>query len=1343
MALLFATLLPLGATANTNENRLLETSLIPAAVSAEVERLRLEDGPVHLMLELFDRPAILSYSEALQRPNLSETQAIQVGVNQVERIERAQAQVLNVLQTTAPDVAVLYQVSRTFNGIAVVADASQIAALRQLPGVRAIQRLALHEPNHSTSVPLIGAPDVWQSLGLTGSGIKIGIIDTGIDYVHTMFGGSGKSSDLADARSADNNVQLTGPTDVPVGFTVLNTAGDQLYPSTKVIGGFDFAGDAYNAAGSGAALIPRPDANPMDCPASLGGGHGSHVAGTAGGYGVNANGTTYAGPWDTTTPFSTLRIAPGVAPEAELYALRVFGCTGSTALTTLAIDWSVDPNGDGDFSDRLDVINMSLGATYGTPDDPSARASDNAAAAGVIVVASAGNSGDLYYVSGSPGSSIRTITVASSVDSSDVVDAFMVTGINGSSVEPASFSVEFNWAASAPLTAPLVYDPTFNGCTARPAGTFTGQVVLVDWAPVGTSTFPCGSIARSNNAQNAGAVGIIMASGLPFFDTSIAGNAGIRAVCPTFTVGQTLKAALDAGPVDITFDFAYRNTLTFIRPEADDTLSTFTSRGPRGRDNLLKPDIAAPGQSIFSASAGTGDRGSSLNGTSMAAPHIAGAMALLRQQYPTWSVEELKALVMNTAGNDLFTGVNRTGTKFAPQRVGAGRVDVPEAMANQVIAFDAARPEGVNVSFGFVEVPALLEVERTVRVVNKGTSAATYAIGYDPRTEVPGVSYSFPDGDSVTVAPGGTATFRVWLTADPSLMTNARDSTVSAVNGGNPRHWLNEAAGLITLTPTTGSALRLPVYAVVRPASQMTTRESTIVADATSFTTTLTLDGTPVGDGILGDTNRHNSLVTAFELQGISPQLASLPNGVPASADGVDLQYIGVATNAAQTTAYFAISTWSDLGTLASDNEFDVYIDVNNDAIDDFVLFTTRLTSSDVFVTALINLNAGTSATVQGFTNIFNANTPTATMNNNVLVMPVSIAALGLPTGSTSFNYYVISFSRFAAGVIDAYPPQGYLSFDFANRGVNMVGLSGFPLYIGQPGNEIAVGYNEANYLTNNSRGVLLLHHYNTSGTRAQVVPIVAELELDAPAAKTYGDAPFVITATASLAQAVEYSSTTPEICTVMDDEVTIVGAGDCVVRATTVETFNFGSTFVEQTIPIATAPLTVSIPDVTRTYGAPNPAPTATISGFVYDDDASMLGGTLTFTTTATATSSPGEYPITVEGLTSDNYEISFVDGTLTVTKAPLTVRVNNAIRPVNVPNPAFSATISGFVNAETEAVLGGALTFATTATIDSPPGTYPITATGLTSDNYEIEFIAGTLTVGPIQLYLPLIGR
>jgi hypothetical protein len=174
----------------------------------------------------------------------------------------------------------------------------------------------------------------------------------------------------------------------------------------------------------------------------------------------------------------------------------------------------------------------------------------------------------------------------------------------------------------------------------------------------------------------------------------------------------------------------------------------------------------------------------------------------------------------------------------------------------------------------------------------------------------------------------------------------------------------------------------------------------------------------------------------------------------------------------------------------------------------------------------------------------------------------------------------------------------------------------------------------------------------------------------------------------------------------------------------------------VPGTLTVTPAPLTVTANDATRTYGSANPAFDATFSGFVLGQDPSVLGGTLSFATPATPASDVGAYAVTPGGLTSGNYAITFVPGTLTVTPAPLTVAANDATRPEGQSNPPFGATFSGFVLGQDASVLGGTLSFATPATPASPPGAYAIVPFGLTSANYAITFVNGVLTVTPAAL-------
>src|SRR2546427_10826498 len=188
-----------------------------------------------------------------------------------------------------------------YNGIKVRIAHDRVKELAALPGVVAVRPLQLMKPDNVRGIPLIGTPAVWQSLGLHGEGVKIAIIDTGIDYTHANFGGPGTTAAYAAAFANGTlpaDPSMFGP-DAP-----------------KVKGGTDLVGDAYTGLNT-----EVPDPNPLDC-----NGHGSHTAGTAGGFGVTSAGATYTGPYDASTFSGSFKIGPGVAPLADLYAVRVFGC---------------------------------------------------------------------------------------------------------------------------------------------------------------------------------------------------------------------------------------------------------------------------------------------------------------------------------------------------------------------------------------------------------------------------------------------------------------------------------------------------------------------------------------------------------------------------------------------------------------------------------------------------------------------------------------------------------------------------------------------------------------------------------------------------------------------------------------------------------------------------------------------------------------------------------------------------------------------------------------------------------------------------------------------------------
>lgn len=159
---------------------------------------------------------------------------------------------------------------------------------------------------------------------------------------------------------------------------------------------------------------------------------------------------------------------------------------------------------------------------------------------------------------------------------------------------------------------------------------------------------------------------------------------------------------------------------------------------------------------------------------------------------------------------------------------------------------------------------------------------------------------------------------------------------------------------------------------------------------------------------------------------------------------------------------------------------------------------------------------------------------------------------------------------------------------------------------------------------------------------------------------------------------------------------------------------------------------LTITAVGATKQYGQAIPdLSNVTYSGFVNGDTPASLSGALTCTTTATQSSPVGTYPVTCSGLSSANYSISFIAGTLTITPHSLTITATNSSREYAQPNPSFSVSFDGLVNGDSASSLSGMLICTASASSTSPVGTYPITCSGLSSTNYTISYAPGQLTV------------
>jgi subtilisin family serine protease len=1052
--------------------------------------------------------------------------------SQYSRIRAAQADVVAALPAGSH---VLYKTHSVLAGVAVTSNVRNYRSLQGISGVQAVYPIAPKSISNSYAVPLQHAPQAWAAHSTLGENSTIAIIDTGIDFTHANFAGPGTTAAYDTALA--------------------NDTADPAYPDpTKIVGGHDFAGDTYNADPTDPDYqpVPNPDNNPLDCA-----GHGSHVAGIAAGYGENTDGSTFAGDYSTLGALTSaqyqaqFRIGPGMAPKAKLLAYKVFGCAGSTDVVGEAIDAAADPNGDGDPSDHADVINMSLGTDYGSPHDGDSVASNFASVLGITVVVASGNGGDQYDVGGSPGDATRVLTAANSVDAYSQIDTVHAT-VNGTpQLLAAQRSIAYDWAGDPDLSGSVVKlseASNLDGCdplNTADAAAVNGKIAFLEWTDA-DDVRRCGSATRSANVVTAGAVGAILADDEETFAAGITGSATKPVVMVVKSAGITIRDALNASQtVSVTGTSA--GDFAQLVPADDDKVNSSSSRGIRGAGNV-KPDVAAVGTSVFSTAMGTGDDGVSETGTSMATPMIAGLAGLVKSIHPAWTAEEVKADIMNTAGQDLFVGDSHAGTKYAPNRVGAGRIQADKALDNLVVAYVQDNPGAVSVSFGPVAVTGATTLTKTVKVVNKSLHGASYTLAYQALTIVPGVSYQVSPS-SLTVPAWSSKTFTVkFVVTNATALTKTHDSTLALDQGGLPREFLADASGRVVLTPTSGATvpLRVPVYSAPRPASTMTHSGSLALSGSGVQTGNLALSGHGVNQGSFS--TKVRSYVAGFELQatsGLAPTCAS-----PSSAGCVhysdersaDLKYVGTTsdypklvslgdpTPFTDAQAYFSITTQGKWRTPVGPQEFDVLIDTNADNVPDAAMYNTRLGDSDIFLSELLDITDANPANWfvrddELINDRFGRHTAavpgadTALFDSDTMVLPIYPATLGvIHTGSgdipalpgfssshTRIRYAVQSFG--ATGIVDSIGAGAStgllnshaLTMDMRHPGVAVANSSitssptiGLLLNSDQPGTALTVRREVSAYNTDHGLGALLVHFHNKVGTKAKVVSLKA-----------------------------------------------------------------------------------------------------------------------------------------------------------------------------------------------------------------------------------------------------------
>lgn len=900
----------------------------------------------------------------------------------------------------------LYVTTNVLPGVALLLDQEGIAAVAERDDVVKVSRIIPKTAGNANVASFIKAANAWQKTGGMGKGVRVAVIDTGLDYTHADFGGAG-TPEAFEAEDPTNRRWVQE-------LTKLGRA--------KIAGGFDFAGDAYNADPDSPdySPIPLPDNNPLDC-----NGHGTHVAGTTLGYGVTAKGKTFTGNYAKldATKLMKMEVGPGMAPAAKVYGYKVFGCDGSTNVVGQALDRALDPNGDGYFDDAVDIINMSLGSSYGAVDDPENALVNELTKYGVLSVISAGNEGDLTDVGGSPGSSVSALTVASSVDAYQLLDGI---GVNEPSALAGDYagqtSIAYDWT-SDPVTGDVVplSDANADGCSPlsdADAAAVDGKVAWLTWDS-NDSTRRCGSAARGANVANAGAIGAIFTGDVTPFAAGISGVATIPVFQLTAGATEELEAAATAGDLNVTFDGELLASVKDMDESIVDNISGFTSRGSHGSLGSVKPDVAAPGDSIASAAVGTGSGAISNSGTSMASPNAAGVAALIKGKRPGWGPLQLKAAVVNNARHDLFNGPDRSGDRYAPARVGAGRVNALATFNAKHLAY-VQKDNGVSATFGVVPAPitgGVVTKTRTVKVRNASKKATTYALSYEAVNDAAGVKYSVSPA-KLTVQPGKTKSATVTMRVTPGALRKQIDPTMEETQIGVGRQFVSDASGRLLVKPGSAKPLRVAVYGAAKPVSETT---AAVGDDG------IELSGTGVAQGT--GPSGYVSIGSVMTLGATSPKLPVCPASMPwgdgtcvsgKTERGGDLKAVGA--GATEDFLWFGVAAHGDWANIGNNLIPYVDYDVDGDEAPDYETYVQNYPDTDVLLAITQDLDTGDIVDMQPVNFLFADEYDTNVFDTNVILLPVAKSEMeefgSKPLGE-ELTYGVGVFSGFTGSDVD------------------------------------------------------------------------------------------------------------------------------------------------------------------------------------------------------------------------------------------------------------------------------------------------------------------------------------
>ncbi|HET8640641.1 MAG TPA: S8 family serine peptidase [Pseudonocardiaceae bacterium] len=630
------------------------------------------------------------------------------------------------LRTNAPAAKVSGEYDLAVNAVAVRLSGTSLNTLRTAPLVVRAEYQGTYQPLDvaDPDLALVHAIEAWRTSQVggdanAGRGVKVGVIDTGIDQTHPCF---------SDA-----------------GFPATPQLGDTRFTNNKVI-----AARVFNNKSPSQGYTPEAIQD-----------HGTHVAGT-----VACNLDTPASIGGVEIPYAV----SGVAPAAQLGNYNVFPGNDDNARSEDILNAL-----EAAYADGMDVINMSLGGAASGFQDLLTVGVDNLDEANMVSAVSAGNNGPGHYTAGSPGTAARALTAGAST-----VGHFVGAPISVGAATFQGAAGDFP-VVTSDLTAPLgVVTGTTNGlgpaCTALPAGSLTGKIAVV-------SRGACSFSLKIRNAQNAGAVATIVVNNVPGDPTAMGTDAAVQPA-PTiyaYQVGRAAAPGLVAAngqTATISASLAY-----FRTPAHDNIMAGFSSQGPTDTaERRVKPDVVAPGVNVLSSIpvsyCGTGatDCWAFFQGTSMAAPHLAGMAAVVRGAYGTWTAEQVRSAIVNTASQGVLTRTaNGVTVETDVNVVGAGLGN----LLNAVNAKVAVGP--VSTSFGTVPSGSGQSRSATVRLTNLTGSAQDVSLSVD---SVVGTGVAFGAPGSVSIPAGGSVTITVTAAVDRGAAAGDHSAMLRLTAGG-------------------------------------------------------------------------------------------------------------------------------------------------------------------------------------------------------------------------------------------------------------------------------------------------------------------------------------------------------------------------------------------------------------------------------------------------------------------------------------------------------------------------------------------------------------------------------